>query len=247
MSKLYRGQGPLMMQIRNANGTYGPIMEMGAVAAASFSPTTEELKHRESFSGKRAVDKVIETTTECTVAITVENFDQEALAVHLRSDITSNAGGPFTDVAVIPDVTAAEVGSIFRVPGLQISGLLLSDSSPVPVALVEGTHFEAISSAHGFYRLLSKTGLAGAIKASGDRAASTSVKAISKSQITAKIMFLGINTAADGEPSLVEAIVSLKPASSFSLIGDEFGTYEIAGECLFQDGGFFRVDGIAQA
>jgi hypothetical protein len=243
-SKLYRGQGPLMIQIQNADGSYGVIQEVGAVASASFNPQVSELQHRESYSGRRAIDAIVEVQTECSVAISVENFAIEALAVHMRSDITTGTTGSFTN-AVVGAVASLAVGSIIRVPGIGIAGLTMHDSSATPVSLVLGTHYEAVSDAHGFYRILSLVGLTGNITASGTSAASKTISAISKSKIVAKVMFLGINTADNNSPLLVESLVSLQPASAFSLIDDKIGAYEIKGNCLFRNGSYFTATQLA--
>ena len=70
---------------------------------------------------------------------------------------------------------------------------------------------------------------------------------MSKKKVTGRLSFLGINTAEDDEPQLVQALVTLTAANSFSLINDEFGSYEVTGECLFNNGGFFTVDGVVAA
>lgn len=243
-SKLYRGQGPLLIAIQNPDGSYGKTIEMGSVSAAQFDPKTTDIQHRESYSGRRAIDKIVEVTTECGVSLTVENFNVDALAIHLRSNVTASAAGAFAGV-VVGAVAALAVGDVLRVPGLGITGLTMEDSSAPAVPLVEGTHYEAISEAHGVFRVLSLAGLTGDIKASGDKAATKTVKAISRKKITAKISFLGINTAEDDEPSLVEAVVSLAPASAFSLISDQVGTYEVKGDCLYRNGGFFTAEQLA--
>lgn len=237
--QLFRGQGKVKVYpVNSAGAVSGGGKFLGNVTELSFSPQVEKLEHQESTSGKRAVDKTITTSRKVAMSMVGEDFSTGTLAISFQGAASTKAAGNVT-AEVFPAGLVA--GDEVALANVDISNLVITDSSAVPVELDLDVHYTIDSAAHGSIVMLDVTGFTQPFKAAYDHGASESVDVMSGRSKTYELRFEGLNTAEDDRAVLVRARVQLEPGQQLSLIGDQFGNYTVNGDVLFFNGKFADV------
>lgn len=95
-TKYYRGNGVLMMAVRDALGQPTGLEPVGNVTALGLSSEVTKIEHKESQSGQSAIDKTIETEKKMGISITFENFTPDIQAKLWRGSLTRSAAGSVT-------------------------------------------------------------------------------------------------------------------------------------------------------
>lgn len=237
MSKpqLFSGQGKLYMALITA-GVVGAYQFAGNVTAASLTPTVTKTEHKESTSGKRAVDDVLYGEQKVGFSFTGEDHQVSALARVLRGAVTVNAGASVTD---FPLPAGAKNGDFVSLGAVNLSAILIE--SGAGVALVADRDYRVESAKHGLIEIIDETKFATAANAAYTSGASSSFEIMSESAQKFRVRFDGLNTVADGKEVLVEFDTLLEPAKVLQLIADAYQNYEVSGDVLFVNGSFGKV------
>lgn len=235
--KLYRGQGKVFVAPVVA-GIVGGGKFLGNVLSLSVNTEVEKLEHKESTSGKRAVDKTIITSRKASLTATLEDFSPDTMAITFQGAKTTIASG-----AVVSEVLPAGLvaGDYVSLAKASVSGLVITDSADPLPATLDADNFVIESAKHGSLRIIDVAGLTQPLVASYTYGAAVKADIMSGTQKTYELRFEGLNTAEDDQPVLVKLRVQLDPGKTLELIGDQLGSYEMAGDVLFHNGSFGEV------
>ena len=228
-------QGPVFWANRDANGDpVAPMKWFGNAPSFEFGMAVEELTHKESYSGLRAIDARIDTELNSSVALTVDDFKESNIELGTRGSASALAGGSVVDEPVLSG--APELNTLYQGIGVtgRVTGLVVK-SGGVAVATSKYSW-----DASGTFQFSDISGVAGPITVSYTNAASRQIGVFKTAAPEIWIRMIGKNTAAnsssaptDFERVIVDAFkVRLSPAETISLISDEFNTLQFNGNAL---------------
>src|SRR6185503_16249392 len=113
---LWSGQGPVFWANRDANGDpVAPFTWFGNAPAFEFGMAVEELTHKESYSGLRAIDARIDTELNSSISLTVDDFKESNLELATRGEASNIAGSSVVDEAILSG--APELNTLYAVKG----------------------------------------------------------------------------------------------------------------------------------
>jgi hypothetical protein len=191
---------------------------------------TEELTHKESYTGLRAIDARITTETNATVSITVDDFKETNLELATRGEGSALAGGSSGSETVLAG--APELNTLYAVNSLgRVSSFTLTDNgSPI-----SSTKYSWDAS--GVFQFSDVAGMTGPIVATYTNAAARQVGVFKTAAPEIWTRLYGKNTAAsvgsDFERMIVDIFKNrLDPAETISLISDEFNQLAMKGNAL---------------
>lgn len=123
-------QGRVYLGERNANGEPINVRTPGNVADLSLSLKTDVIEHYESQTGQRAVDLRLVKQKSATVALTIEEFTKENLALALYGNHETGTGGSVTNEAI--GGATPVVGDRYFLAHPKVSALSIVDSAGTP-------------------------------------------------------------------------------------------------------------------
>ena len=228
---LLSGQGPAFWANRDANGDpIAPFTWFGNAPTFELGMATEELTHKESYTGLRAIDARITTELNATINITVDDFRETNLELATRGDGNALAGGAVATETVLSGAPA--LNTLYAVNSLgRVSGFSLTDNgSPI-------TSTKYSWDASGVFQFSDVAGMTGPIVASYTNAAARQVGIFKNAAPEIWTRLYGKNTAVsvgtDFERMIVDVFKTrLDPAKTISLISNEFNTLEMTGSAL---------------
>jgi hypothetical protein len=229
---LWSGQGPVFWANRDANGDpIAPFTWFGNAPTFEFGMAVEELTHKESYSGLRAIDARIDTELNSSVNLTVDDFKETNLELAARGEASTLAGGVVTAEVVLSGAPA--LNTLYAVKGAtgRVTGFTLTDNgSPI-------TSTKYSWDASGVFQFNDIAGMTGPIAATYTNAASRQLGVFKRAAPEIWVRMIGKNTAVnsgvDFERLIVDAFkVRLSPAETISLISDEFNTLAFTGSAL---------------
>lgn len=100
VSEYYSGQGVVMLGKRDANGNPLGLRPLGNVSALSTTVDTTVVEHKNSQNGQRGVDARLQTETNATLTMTLDNWSRKNLALALRGDATYIPAGTVAAEAI---------------------------------------------------------------------------------------------------------------------------------------------------
>lgn len=250
---IWSGQGPVEIGVfdrvngRAAMAYLTKLREVGCSTRTLTTSLSQEKKAiKETCSGNRLTLANLPGAKSMTVSLELVEFNGPMFAAALFSQLAENDAGTVT----AEPLATMEVGDTFFLKHPNASSIVLEDSTGSPVTLVEGTHYEILSAAHGTARLLSVTGLTQPIFADYSYAAYESMAAFSQpATVERGLVFSGVNH--DGRKGrVIIPRIDLTMNGDFPWINDEEATLTFEGEVLYVPelasdplyGSFARVD-----
>lgn len=231
VTKYYSLQGRVSYFARLPNGKKGAGVWAQNVPKFDLAFEVSEDSSKESHSGQRMKDLVVEIDKALTTAFTLNGFIVDNLARALWASRYSVASGTISGELLPDDLVA---GDYFALEKQNTSDWSLVDSTVAPVPLVEGTHYALISAFAGHGQLLDTTGLTMPIKVNYSNAASNALSLLTTRPDDHWLVFDGIDTISKGRAYLEIPRHTNKPTSTFSLINnDGKGSLDIEGEALY--------------
>jgi hypothetical protein len=223
-------QGRVYLGERNTNGDPINVRSPGNVADLSLSLKTDVIEHYESQTGQRAVDLRLVKQKSATVALTIEEFIKENLALALYGNYVTGSNG---------NVTAEQIGGASPVIGdryflshPKVSSLVVVDSAATPATLTPGTHYTADTD-FGAIQFLNTTGFTAPFKASYTFGAVTEIGIFTQPLPERFLRFEGVNTAAGNSKWLIELHrVAFDPLKKFDIISNDLNKFELEGSLL---------------
>jgi len=246
-------QGKIYLGERRAGGRPGKLTWVGDAPNCTVTLNTESEDRTESYSGQRLQSARLRKSSTAELALTLNYFNADTLALGLYATVSEVAAGTATEEILPANLLP---GSIVALDNPNISDLVLVDSTGAPVTLVEGTHYAIESAQAGTLRMLSVTGLTQPIIAdSYDYAAGKSAAMFTADPPERYFLMDGINTITGERVRAHLYRVQFNPASSIPLINSSFGQLELSGAALFdvdaandpELGGFGKFDLPAEA
>lgn len=229
---LYSGQGPVFWANRDTNGDpVAPFKWFGNAPTFEFGLAVEELTHKESYSGLRAIDARIDTELNSTLNVTVDDFKETNLELATRGEASSLAGGTVTAEQVLSG--APSLNTLYAVKGAtgRVTGFSLTDNA----VAIDSSKYSWDAS--GVFQFNDVAGMTGPIAATFTNAASRQVGVFKTAAPEIWVRMIGKNTAvsvgSDFERMIVDAFkVRLSPAETISMISDEFNQLAFTGSAL---------------
>jgi len=228
---LLSGQGPAFWANRDANGDpIAPFTWFGNAPTFELGMATEELTHKESYTGLRAIDARITTELNATINITVDDFKETNLELATRGEGSALAGGAVATETVLSGAPA--LNTLYAVNSLgRVSGFTLTDNA----VAISPTKYSWDAS--GVFQFNDVAGMTGPIVASYTNAAARQVGVFKTSAPEIWTRLYGKNTAvsvgSDFERMIVDVFKTrLDPAETISLISDEFNQLQMTGNAL---------------
>lgn len=223
-------QGRVYLGKRDVNGNPIEVRTPGNVAELSLSLKTDVIEHYESQTGQRAVDLRLVKQKSATVALTIEEFTKENLALALYGNYLSSASGSVTDEVV--GGTTPLVGERYFLAHPKVSALTLKDSAASPATLTAGTHYTADAD-FGAIQFLNLTGFTAPIKASYTYGAVTEIGIFTQPLPERYLRLEGVNTAAGNAKVMIELYrVAFDPLKKLDIISNDLNKFELEGSLL---------------
>jgi len=223
-------QGRVYLGERNISGEPINVRSPGNVADLSLALKTDVIEHYESQTGQRAVDLRLVKQKSATVALTIEEFTKENLALALYGNHVTGSGGSVTDEAVGGATPA--IGDRYFLAHPKVSAVTVVDSAGTPATLTEGTHY-TLDADFGAIQFLNTTGLTAPFKASYTFGAVTEIGIFTQPLPERFLRLEGVNTAAGNAKVLIELYrVAFDPLKKFDIISNDLNKFELEGSLL---------------
>ena len=256
-SQSWKGQGPILW------GDYNPTAgtkDMAYLTGLESFPcgnrtlstalTKETSTLKESCSGQRLDLEEIAGAAEMTFTLELQHISPRLLAHYFYGVAIDKAAGTVT-AERLPTVAAGE-HAFLRHPN--VSSVVIEDSTtPTPIELVEGTHYEIKSAEHGGIKFLELPTSPAAVQpflVDYSHASYVNIAAFTQSNAVRKgIVFYGKNhNGRNGR--LIMPCTSMVPGGDYNWLSDEPITMQFTGRVLYASelgndpeyGNFARVD-----
>lgn len=250
MNEYLFGKGKVSLAERDGNGAVSKVLYLGNCPELKISGSADRVEHFESESGINSRDRSIVRSSALEMSVTLESMSADNLALLLWGGKSTIAAAT-SETHIFPTGIAA--GESHVIPnGFDLSNTSLKDSagSPVTVPTIKYT----LSESFGSIQFLDVAGYTQPFKLTFDRGAAVSVPFMTHQAPTRFLRFEGLNLGNPGtsvsQKFLVELyIVQFDPVADLSLIGDDFGKFELKGSLQRDDtrvsndalGGYGRI------
>ncbi|MGO1072563.1 hypothetical protein [Lysobacter sp. CA199] len=227
-------QGKLHIGKRLPNGSLGALRWAENCPKFDLTIETEEESIKESWSGQKLEDLILEKSKTVKVALSLHGFSPDNVAMGFYSKLFKRVAGTVTNEPLPADL---KVGDYFKLDKPNTSSIVLTDSTASPVTLVVGTHYRIDSQFGGIGELISVSGITQPIKGAYSYAESNALPLFTQRPEEVWLVFDGKNTT-DGSSVLIDLYrTKFKPAASLPIINNEgVGTIDLEGSVLL-DGG----------
>lgn len=224
------GKGKVSLAERDANGAVSKVLYLGNCPELKFSGSTEKVTHFDSQSGLNTQDRDIVKSVSMEMSVTLESISNDNLAILVWGQATTVASAP-TQSHFFPEDIAN--GEYHMVPnGFNISVPVLKDSagSPVTVPTTKWT----IDPDFGVVHFLDVATYTQPFELEYTRGAYDNVPFFTTQRPQRFLRFEGLNLGNPGlsysDKYVVELYnIGLDPVSDLSLIGEDFGKFELKG------------------
>ncbi|MFA7269835.1 MAG: hypothetical protein WC073_10865 [Sterolibacterium sp.] len=253
---IFSGQGPIFLgdfDAVNGNTAQGYLVNMKKIGCGnrtlktSFSQDTQKVK--ESCSGQRLTQAILEKGKEASVTLEMHDFDRAMLAMSMYGTSALTPASTVTAEA-FPSVAA---GDVVHTKHPKITSVVIKDSNATPATLVEGTNYTVDSADHGRINIISVTGLTLPLKADYAYAAYGNIAAFNATSVVKGLIMDVLNTADGSKARVTIPKIKFSPTKDFNWLGDDEAVLSLEGEMLYVGelaadgdyGPFMRIDGLA--
>lgn len=210
-----------------ANGVAGAMRHIGNVPEFELEIGADVIEHQESMSGKRTTDFTMITTTSVNFSGQLEEVTPENLEYILSGMNHTVATKTETDVSLGTVVAGQEI----KLDGYNLKTVSFKDSTSGTAKTVDPESY-TLDAKFGTVIFHDVADLTMPILASYETGAVTRTTLASDFEKEYQLFFKGINTA-NGEHVAVTLWRTKKsPETTFPLIHEELGQYEISGQAL---------------
>lgn len=223
-------QGKIYLGTRLSGGKPGKLTWVGDAPTCNITLNTDTEDRTESYSGQRLQSAVLRKSSTAELALTLNYFDANTLALGLYASVAANATGTATAEALPSGLV---VGDIVAVDNPYISSLVVKDGAGSPVTLTLGTDYEVVSADAGTIRILNLGSYTQPFTADYSYAANQSAAMFTVDPPQRYFLLDGLNTVTGEKIQAHLYKVQFKPASSIPLINDSFGQLELSGAALY--------------
>jgi hypothetical protein len=234
----FRGQGKLYVFTRDSLGNPQTGRWVGNVPELKLGLTTDNIEHKESFSGQSLMDLKIVKGKSTSLNFTLEEFTKDNLALALFGSANSIAAGTAITgekLGGTPDDTTVSIGDIFVAAKRNGSAIALKDSTGAPKTLTKDVNYSIEPNSMTITILDVTTGgpFVGPLKLDYTPGISTEIGMFSTPLSDLFFRFVGMNMADSAKLVTVDLYrVNLNPAKELDLITDDLGKLELEGAAL---------------
>lgn len=133
----YRSLQGTLMIARIVDGKRTTIRELGNQTSVELNVSTESTTIKETKSGKRADAKKLTTGRTVELSATTNELKPEDVALAFGAELVAKGAVTVTDEVI----TTVADGENAKLNGVNISDLVITDSTGTPGTLVEGTNY----------------------------------------------------------------------------------------------------------
>lgn len=234
----FRGQGKVYIGTRDANGTPQALRWVGNCPELKLGFETEELEHKESYSGQSLTDLKIVKGKSSSVSFILEDFQKANLAMALNGTALEVAAGTAITGETLggtPAITTLKVGDVFVAAKRNGTAIVVKDSTGSPKTLTKDTNYTIDAASMTITLVDVTTGgpFVGPLKVDYTPGNSTEVGLFNAPASEYFLRFVGMNTADSSKPVIVDLYkVMVAPTKEFSLITDDLAQLELEGSAL---------------
>ncbi len=228
---LFSGQGSVFNATRDSSGNPVNFAWAGNSPDTTVSLSTENLEHKESYSGNRLTDARIVTETSASVAVTIDHFKEANFVLGLYGAAAAVSGGAIVDEPVL--TTIPVVGERYA---LKSTGRVSAVSLEGNNVAISNTLYDIDAS--GVIVFSDITGIAAPITASYTNAAARRVGAFKTSAPERYTRVVSLNTATPTSGGdFTRRVFNMfrtryDPTENLGLINDEFASMVLNGSVL---------------
>ena len=229
-TRLYRGQGQVLLAKRSPFGKPLGFQFVGNVSELKLNPKTEAIKHTESQTGNNSVDAKIEKNLEVEVSYNTCSSYKDNLMRLLFGKSTETGNVTVTDEEVI-----AYLGKISILEHINLTSFS-SLSSNLGVAFDKGTdYFVDLASGTIEHSTDASYNEGDILKADYVSNGEEALAAFESVNENFWLRFNGLNSAENNAPVIVDIPnIRFEPLKELALINDDdFNKYEQPGIALF--------------
>jgi hypothetical protein len=224
-------QGKLYEAVRDTAGLPAGFRWVGNASEVKYGLQTEEVVHKESYSGNRLEDGVLVKPSNATLSFILDTLSKGNVEMGGYSSQVSNAGAAITGEV---QASGLVVGDYFFTKHGNISAVAVKDSTGSPVTLTLNTHYSIDDVIYGRLKLLSLSGIVQPLKLDYTYGQEILFPFFATAGSERYFRFEGVNTAVTPNKPLAAEFyrVKPKPFSEFQLISEEYGKYQIEARVL---------------
>lgn len=229
----YYGQGRLFLSEIFDDGTFGEWFFLWDVSAFTVSPKVTTIKHKESFSGFKAVTRNIVNERELNTSFTLFNYNGKNTGIGLGGEPVITEGGTVTS----EPLGTVKNGQIVFLENMGVSNVVINDNGAQPI----DKKYYTLSAGHGrleFHDLPATGAPTPPFTADYTYTGTVATPVINKPQSTYRLRYDGVNLAENNAPCVC-VFYKLSPelAAQIDLItsGDELASMEVPGAVLIDN------------
>jgi hypothetical protein len=205
------------------NGVVGAMRELGNVPDFTLEITADKIEHTESMSGDDTTDLVLYNTTAVTFSGTLEQIDKDNLAYILSGKNVEVQ----TKAVADRDLGAVTKGQKIKLEGFNLKTPTVTDGESTPVAIDPSKY--KLDATYGTIEFLDDLPKVVVGYTTGVVTHTTIASDFGQEYA---LFFEGIDKISQDKVFLALHRTVKSPDSTFGLIHEEFGSYEINGDAL---------------
>lgn len=250
MNEYLFGKGKVSLAERDVNGAVSKVLYLGNCPELKISGSSDRVDHFESESGANVRDRSIIKTSQLEMSVTLESVTDDNLALLVWGNKATSAAAAAQSYTFPSGIADDETHIVPN--GFNMTSAVLKDSAGSPVTVPTSKY--TIDTSFGVIQFLDVASYTQPFKLEFNRGAYASIPFLQTQAPTRFLRFEGLNLGNPGtnlsQKWLVELyIVQFDLASDISLIGDDFGKFELKGALQQDDtrvantalGGFGRI------
>ncbi len=244
-TEYYSGQGRVTYAERDSLGRpTGGFIFLGDCSKLETKATVEAKKHMEHQTGKNAVDARFETAQDVEIQATFDEIKKENLNLYLYGNSQELVTATVTAEAIV-----AALGKEVPLSRMPQSFTSLTDVGAT-TTYVEGTDYSVGLTGMLAFPTTSAIADGEDLEANYEARAERLTTAFTALNEDIYLRFDGLNRGSDNKPVVIEMYKArFNPAEMLAMINDDFATYDINGQALYDVcnaddslyGGFMRV------
>ena len=213
-------------------GVEGKPFWVGVANAAAFSHSVEDEKELiEYHSGKNQVWDKDDGRKATTFSLTLNERRPEAMQAALQATVTEVTTG--TVAEELHEIDA--IGDIIFLKNKNVSNIVITDSTPTPLDLIEGTDY-TIDEKYGTLEMTHVQTIGSPIKVAYRYGTATVMKPMTDDVDYYRIRVDGLNKVGQKDKQVVTAYrAKLSPADTLDLISDDFSEMTLEADLLYDE------------
>lgn len=243
VDRYYRGQGKVFIAQRSTAGVAIDFRYLGNIPELKLSTEVQEIKHKESSTGKGKTDLIIETQHDAMVSMKLEDLTKDNLAFALFGTASTIASATVS----AESIPYKGKGKYYNLANINVAAVVVKR---LAITLVAGTDY-TIDLKSGTLYLVPTSAVAWV---DGDNilidytaVAAEKITGFSSYNRNYWLRFNGLNTVESDAPVIIDVFnARFKPQKVMDLISNELSSAELDGEVLYDefqsaDGGYFKI------